>query len=125
MTARGLTYAAAVLLMLSGAFSFLEGLAAVVRNGFFHTIPTYAYDWTTHGWGWFHLGTGIAVFLVGAALFLDIWWARAIGVAVAFLSAIINLMFIPYLPVWSIVMIALDAVVIWALLTPRGARERV
>ena len=30
-----------------------------------------------------------------------------------------NLVYLPFFPVWSIIVIALDAFVIWALLTPR------
>ena len=35
------------------------------------------------------------------------------------MSAIVNFLYIPYLPVWSIVLIAIDVAIIWALLTPR------
>jgi hypothetical protein len=119
--ATGFTIAAAVMLLLSGAWNFLEGLAALVGGGgaFFTTLPTYVYNLSVSGWGWFHLGVGIAVFVAGAALFMDRLWARAVGVGLAAVSAIVNFVSIPYLPVWSIVMIALDIIVIWALLTPR------
>ena len=124
--ATGFTIAAAVMLMLSGAWNFLEGLAALVGGGgaFFATLPTYLYNLSVSGWGWFHLGVGIAVFVAGAALFMDRLWARAVGVALAAVSAIVNFVSIPYLPVWSIVMIALDIIVIWALLTPRHRPAR-
>jgi hypothetical protein len=117
--ATGFTIAAAVMLLLSGAWNFLEGLAALVGGTFFAGLPSYAYNLSVSGWGWFHLGVGIAVFVAGAALFMDRLWARAAGVALAAISAIVNFVSIPYLPVWSIVMIALDIIVIWALLSPR------
>ena len=47
------------------------------------------------------------------------FWARATGVVLAALSAMVNFLYIPYQPVWSIVIIALDMIVIWALLSPR------
>jgi hypothetical protein len=124
--ATGFTIAAAVMLLLSGAWNFLEGLAALAGGGgaFFTTLPTYDYNLSVSGWGWFHLGVGIAVFVAGAALFMDRLWARAVGVALAAVSAIVNFVSIPYLPVWSIVMIALDIIVIWALLTPRHRPAR-
>jgi hypothetical protein len=34
----------------------------------------------------------------------------------------VNFLYIPYLPVWSIVIIALNVAVIWALLSPRRRR---
>jgi hypothetical protein len=117
--ATGFTIAAAVMLLLSGAWNFLEGIAALVGGAFFIRLPAYAFDLSVSGWGWFHLGVGIAVFVAGAALFMDRLWARAAGVALAAVSALVNFVSIPYLPVWSVVMIALDIIVIWALLTPR------
>jgi hypothetical protein len=119
--ATGFTIAAAVMLLLSGAWNFLEGLAALVGGGgaFFATLPTYAYNLSVSGWGWFHLGVGIAVFVAGAALFMDRLWARAAGIALATVSALANFVSIPFLTTWSVVIIALDIIVIWALLSPR------
>jgi hypothetical protein len=42
-------------------------------------------------------------------------WGRVIGVILAALSALANFAFIPYYPVWSLVVITLDVFVIWAL----------
>jgi len=42
-------------------------------------------------------------------------WARVLGIAFAVISAIINLAFMAAYPVWGIIIIALDVVVIYAL----------
>lgn len=115
----GFTAMAAVLMMLSGGANILEGIAAVIRGSFFVSLPHYTYNITSGHWGWIHIAAGIVVFLAGVALFMDKLWARAVGVALASLSLLLNLVYIPYFPVWSIVVIALDAFIIWALLTPR------
>jgi hypothetical protein len=117
--AMGFTIAAAVLMMMSGVWNFLEGLAAIIRGSYFHVLPTYAYDLSVRGWGWFHLVLGAVVAIAGVALLTDKIWARIVGVALASISAIVNFLYIPYLPVWSIALIAIDAVIIWALLAPR------
>jgi hypothetical protein len=44
-------------------------------------------------------------------------WARVVGIVVAVLSALANFLFIPYYPIWALVIIALDVAVIWALAT--------
>jgi hypothetical protein len=113
------TTVAAVLMTMSGAWNILEGIAAIARGSFFVVLPNYAYNLSVTGWGWFHLILGIVVLAAGLALFWDKFWARATGVVVAAISAIVNFLFIPYQPVWSIVIIALDLAVIWALLSPR------
>jgi hypothetical protein len=117
--ALGFTAMAAILMMLSGGANILEGIAAVIRGSYFVTLPNYAYNTSVSGWGWTHLIFGIVVFLAGACLFLDMLWARVAGVILASVSLLLNLVYIPYFPVWSIIVIALDAFVIWALLTPR------
>lgn len=117
--ALGFTALAAVLMLLSGGANILEGIAAVIRGSFFVSLPHYTYNITSSHWGWIHIAAGIVVFLAGVALFMDKTWARALGVFLASLSLLLNLVYIPYFPVWSIVVIALDAFIIWALLTPR------
>ncbi len=115
----GFTALAAVLMMLSGGANILEGIAAVIRGSFFVSLPHYTYNITANHWGWIHIAAGAVVFLAGVALFTDKLWARAVGVALASLSLLMNLVYIPYFPAWSIVVIAIDAFIIWALLTPR------
>jgi hypothetical protein len=115
----GWTAFAAIVMMISGIWNFLDGLAAIIKGGFFVQLPNYAYNISVSGWGWLHLILGIVVFLAGACLFTDMAWARAVGVVLAVFSAIANFLYIPYTPVWSIVVIALDIFVIWALLAPR------
>jgi hypothetical protein len=109
---------------LSGAalgfiWNFLEGLAALIRGSFFIVLPHYAYNISVTGWGWFHLILGLVVLAAGVGLFLNKAWARYTGVGIAAISAVINFLYIPYQPVWSIVVIAIDVAIIWALLTPR------
>jgi hypothetical protein len=117
----GWTAFAAVVMMVSGLWSFLEGLAAIIRGSFFIQLPTYAYEISIRSWGWIHLALGIVVFLAGAYLLTGSTWARVVGVVLAVFSLIANFMYIPYSPVWSIVVIALDVFVIWALMSPRRA----
>ena len=53
--------------------------------------------------------------LAGFALFSGAVWARSVGVIIATVSAIANFAFIPYYPLWSLTIIAVDVFVIWAL----------
>ena len=115
----GWTVFAAVMLMISGIGNLLEGIAQIVNGSYFVTASNYTYNLSVHSWGWIHLIAGIVVFLAGAALLADQTWARWVGVAFASLSLFMNLVYLPFFPVWSIVVIALDAFVIWALLSPR------
>jgi hypothetical protein len=57
----------------------------------------------------------VIVLLAGIALLGGALWARIVGIAMAALIAIANFLWLPYYPVWAIVLIALNVVVIWAL----------
>jgi hypothetical protein len=109
------------LMVLGGLWGVIVGLAALNNPHFVFSNPGtgYYYYWTNHGWGWVELILGIVLFAVGVCVFLGIALARYIGAGVAVLAAIANFMLIPYSPVWSIIMIAIDAFIIWALLSPR------
>src|SRR5215211_710995 len=58
---------------------------------------------------------GIIVAFAGVSVYAGATWARAVGIVLAILSAVANFFFIPYYPVWSVLIIALCIAVIWAL----------
>jgi hypothetical protein len=66
-------------------------------------------------WGWIELIVGLLVAYAGWAVFSGRTWERVVGIILASLSAIANFLFIPYYPVWAILIIVLDVFVIWAL----------
>ncbi len=111
----GFTIFASVMLMLIGTFHAIAGLAGIFENEFYAVTPNYILEFDVTAWGWIHLIWGVIVLLAGFALWTGAVWARTIGVALAGLSALANFAFIPYQPVWSILIIALDVIVIWAL----------
>ena len=115
----GLTMLAAAFMMIAGVLGFFEGLAAVIRGSFFVTLPNYAFSLSATSWGVVHIILGALLFLAGAALFADQTWARIVGVVLAAFMLVANFVYLPYYPVWAIVVIALDVFVIWALLSPR------
>jgi hypothetical protein len=112
----GLTTLAGVLLLVSGLWSFFIGLAGLIKNQFFVVTTNYTFKLDVTAWGWTHLILGIVVALVGIGLLLGQAWARIVGVIVAVLSLMANFLFLPYYPFWSILVIFLDVMIIWALL---------
>ena len=106
---------AGVMMMLIGSFQAIAGIAAIFENDFFVVGPNYVYDVDVTAWGWIHLILGVIIFAAGAGALQGATWARVVGITLASLSAIANFFFIPYYPLWSIVIIALNVAVIWAL----------
>jgi hypothetical protein len=68
-----------------------------------------------------HLILGAAVALTGFGVLQGMTWARVLGIVLAGLSIIANFMFLPHYPLWSLVVIALDIVVIAALVREQRA----
>lgn len=106
---------AASIMVLAGVFQALAGLVALFNDEFYVVARNYTFDLDVTGWGWIHLIIGVIVFFAGLGVFSGATWARTVGIIVALLSAISNFFFIPYYPVWSVLIIALDVAVIWAL----------
>jgi hypothetical protein len=117
-------FAGAIMIMI-GIFQFFEGLAAVVNDDFFVVTSKYAFDLDTTAWGWTHMIIGVIIFLAGLGIFTGATWARVVGITLAIISAIANFFFIPYYPVWSVLIIALCIIVIWALASLRPDSEMV
>jgi hypothetical protein len=111
----GVAVAVSVLLMINGSFQFVEGLAAVLRGDFFVVADSYAFQANVTVWGWIHLVIGAGLFGLGVALLSGSTAARYTAIALAGLSALANFLFIPYQPIWSVIIVALDVAVIWAL----------
>ncbi len=129
-TGFGSTAVAASLLILGGLLEFLTGLAVVIRASYFRslatytsTVTSYAYHWNITSWGWLNFSLGILVVLVGVCVLLGQTWARWAGVVVAVMSAIASFLWLPFYPIWSIIVIAIDVFVIWALATARRRQD--
>jgi hypothetical protein len=113
--AAGVIVFAAVLMIMTGVFQALAGLVAIFENEFYVVARNYLYEIDVTAWGWIHLVIGVVLALAGFSVLSGATWARAVGIALAVLSAIANFLFIPYYPFWSLLIIALDVFVIWAL----------
>lgn len=113
--AYGIAAFGGVLLGMVGLFQFLQGLSAVLEDEVFVASPDYVYSIDLTGWGWVHMLIGAAAVAVAVAVLYGQTWALATGILVAMLSAIANFAFVPYYPVWSILVIAVDVAAIWAL----------
>ncbi|MFB6875791.1 hypothetical protein [Streptomyces sp. NPDC056323] len=111
----GWTAFAAVLMIFGGAMAIFEGIAAIARNNVFIATRDYVFRFNLTGWGWIHLALGIVIVIAGCALFTGAAWARVTGIVLAGLSALANFLWLPHYPLWSIVLIALDVFIIWAL----------
>lgn len=112
----GWIWFAGVMMILIGVFDAIQGLVALVRREFYVVGPENLLVFDLTGWGWVHVIVGVLVALTGIVLFSGAVWARAATVLLAALNAIAQLAFMAAYPMWSVIVIALCVVVIWAVI---------
>lgn len=119
----GWIYFAGILMMLAGVFQIIAGLVAVFQQTVFliSTESLLVFDYSQ--WGWLHLIFGLILFFSSFGVIGGTLWGRVFGSLLAGLSAIANFALLPVHPVWSIVVIAIDVLIIYAL-TVHGSEMR-
>ncbi|HET9666805.1 MAG TPA: hypothetical protein VFP09_08625, partial [Desertimonas sp.] len=113
---------AAVILMIHGTFTAIQGLSAIFRDeGYWVTNGGGAVlTFDTTSWGWIHLILGILGVLVGFLLLQGSTFARVIGIALVSLNLIAQFAYLPLYPFWGIIGIAVGFFVLYALIVHGG-----
>ncbi len=122
-TARtGVVVLATAFILLAGFFNVINGIAAIAGDQRFVVDELLFGNLTL--WGIFWLLFGAAQLAIGVLLFQQKPAGAVLGITVAILNASLHLMFVGAYPIWSLTIIAVDAVVIWALTTHPAFGER-
>ncbi|MEU8826022.1 hypothetical protein [Streptomyces sp. NPDC048636] len=108
---------AAVMMIFGGLMTLFQGISAISNDRVFVATQNYIFQFDLSGWGWVHMILGIVLIVAGLAVFTGAMWARVTGVVLAGLSLIANFLWLPYYPVWAVVLLIVDGFVIWALCT--------
>jgi hypothetical protein len=109
--------AAGALMLTSAVLTFLIGVFALAADDLVVAGPGYEYTFQMTGWGWANILTGMVLAAVAIALLASAQWARAAAIIVTCLAIVVTFLWMPYYPTGSLVLIALDAVVIWGVAT--------
>jgi len=112
---------AGTMMMLLGVFHMFEGFIALFRHtqiAFPTSGLTVQVSYTQ--WGWLQLLAGALVFAAGLGLFTGQMWARTLGVILVSISALVNFAWANAFPVWSITLLTIDFLVIYALIAHGG-----
>ncbi|MBJ7451352.1 MAG: hypothetical protein JHC71_04610, partial [Blastococcus sp.] len=112
---------ASFMMFLVGSFQAIQGLVAIFDDGYYVVRESglvVEVDYTV--WGFVHLILGVLLILCGAGVLTGNVVARGVGVLLAGLSALANMAFIGAYPVWSIMVIIVDVLVIYALTVHGG-----
>lgn len=114
---------AGIMLIIGGSLGLIFGIIAAVNDKWVVFANRGAVSLDLSTWGWVHIIVGAIVLLAGFGVFTGNILARIVGVAVAVVSLIANFLWLPVYPVWAIIIITIDVLVIWAL-TAHGREMR-
>ena len=113
-TVLGITAAAGVILMLTGVFGIIQGTVGLLDNDIYLVTNKWLFELNPTIWGWGHIVIGLVALCAGIGLFLGKVWAQVTAVIVAAFSVLANFAWLPYYPVWALLVITFDVFVIWA-----------
>jgi len=122
----GWVFFAGVLMVLRGLSQAFLGITALVDKHYLYITNTNGLIVTvahTNVWGWIDLAIGVIVLAAGFSLLHGSNWARIFAIVFMGLSFLVNMAFLGVFPIWSIIAMVIDVVIIYALVVK--GREQV
>ncbi|HKN98907.1 MAG TPA: hypothetical protein VJX10_17440 [Pseudonocardiaceae bacterium] len=106
---------AAVLMMITGAINVIEGVVALVFRQRTIVIQNQLYVVNMNGWALTLIVFGGVLVAVGLGLLSARSWARWTAIVLVAIHAVFQVGWLAAYPLWSLLMLALDVVVLYAL----------
>ncbi len=114
---------AGVVLMVSGVVQAIHGLGTLLNNDFLLVTTTRAVVVNVTAWGWVHLIGGLLLVAAGYSVVNGNAFGRIVAVIVTSLALIANISYATAYPIWTLLLIAVDVLVLYALVV-HGAEAR-
>lgn len=108
---------AGVMMLVLGSLDAIWGLAAILNNEVVVVGGHGALIFDITAWGWFQLVLGAVVALTGLGLLAGNEIARVMGVVLLAFNAVLQVVWFPAAPLWAIMIIALDILIIYQLIS--------
>ena len=111
------------MMLVMGTLQIISGLTALLNDKYYLVTKEHlvAFDFTT--WGWVQLLLGVVVLMAGMSALSGHLFGRIVGIILATLSVFANFAFLSAYPIWSILVIVIDVLVIYAF-TVHGTEMR-
>ena len=109
---------AGVMILVVGALNIFDGLVAITQTRYIERNISAASCRITNNvknWGWAELILGVLLVLVAMGIFSNATWARVAGIVLVGINLFFQFAYLGHYPFWSLTMIAIDIVVIFAL----------
>lgn len=110
----GWVYFAGALLLLNGGIQIVAGLTGIFNTNFYVAYNGYALAFNYTTWGWIHLLFGLLVLTAGIGLINGRTWARLFTIILVVIAAISHVAFLSVYPWWSIILLVIDGLILYA-----------
>jgi hypothetical protein len=104
---------AAIMVLIVGVFNVIYGLAAIIDDDYFMEGELLFGDLSL--WGWIHLVLGVLQVTTAALIFAGNELGAVLGIMFAGFNAIAAVLAIGAYPVWSVTILLVDGLIIYAL----------
>lgn len=111
----GWVYFAGILMLVSAFFQGFLGVVALSQPDFYLVTPSHLAVFNYTNWGWGHIILSIILLTAAFSVLAGGAWGRIVGSLVAGLTILVNLVFLPAYPLWSIAAIIVASLVLYAL----------
>jgi hypothetical protein len=105
---------ASIMLFVVGIFHMIAGFVALFKDDVYGVTQNFVWMFDYSEWGWAHILGGLLLFLAAGSLIQGNMYGRIVAVLVALASIVLNTLFVPVYPIWSLMMITIGVLVIWA-----------
>jgi hypothetical protein len=116
----GWAYFASFMMLGLGVLQSIAGLAGIFKDNYYVVTQSHLLAFNFKTWGWINLIIGIVIVLAGLEVLRGAVWARTVAVLLAILSLVANMGFLNAYPIWSIIMMIIDVMVIYSLTVHGG-----
>jgi hypothetical protein len=113
---------AGIMFMVSSMLNVIWGIAAVSNSHFFVGNASYILS-DLNTWGWVAIGFGALEALAALSIFRGGAFGRWFGIAVASFAIVGAMMSIPAYPIWALVLVTIDILVVYGLAAHGGRPE--
>lgn len=122
--ARGWLRFAGIMVGIVGVINIVWGIAAIGDSKVFTNDAKYVIFSNLHTWGWIFLILGVVQVTAALSIFRGGTYGSVVGITCAALNMFGNLFSLKAHPAWSITVIALDIMIIYALSVYGGRGSR-
>ncbi|MBG0561325.1 DUF7144 family membrane protein [Actinoplanes aureus] len=106
---------AAMIMIITSLINIFQGMVALLDDERVVATPDAFVLVDITSWGWALVLFGVVMLAVGGCLLAGMTWARIVAIIVVGLHAVSQVASLGAYPIWSLLMIALDTVVLFAL----------